>query len=63
MAVASCRIGLPELGIGLIPGAGGTVSIPPRIGRHRTALLALSGESIDERTAASWGLIDTVDAP
>ena len=29
---------LPEVGFGLVPGAGGTVSIPRRIGRHRTAL-------------------------
>ena len=34
------RIGLPEVGLGLISGAGGTVSLPWRIGRHRTTLLA-----------------------
>jgi enoyl-CoA hydratase/carnithine racemase len=59
-AATGCRIGLPELGIGLIPGAGGTVSVPRRIGRHRTLLLALSGETIDEQTAAAWGLVDEI---
>jgi enoyl-CoA hydratase/carnithine racemase len=51
-------IGLPELGLGLIPGAGGTVSITRRIGRHRTAWLALTGETIDAQTALAWGLVD-----
>ena len=52
---------LPEVSLGLIPGAGGTVSLPRRIGRHRTALLALSGKAIDAGTALAWGLIDEID--
>jgi enoyl-CoA hydratase/carnithine racemase len=51
---------LPELAMGLIPGAGGTVSLPRRIGRTRTESLALSGEPIDARTALEWGLIDEI---
>ena len=51
-------ISLPELGIGLVPGAGGTVSIPARIGRHRTALMALSTRPIPASTALDWGLVD-----
>ncbi|MBW0013096.1 enoyl-CoA hydratase/isomerase family protein [Mycobacterium sp.] len=50
--------GLPELGLGLIPGAGGTVSITRRIGRWRTAYLVLSGHTIDADTARAWGLVD-----
>lgn len=49
---------LPEVSMGLVPGAGGTVSIPQRIGRQRTAYLALSGQRIDAPTARTWGLID-----
>ncbi len=52
--------GLPEIGLGLVPGAGGTVSLPRRIGRQRTALLALSGQRITTPTALEWGLIDAV---
>lgn len=52
---------LPEVGMGLIPGAGGTVSIPRRIGRWRTAWLALSGERLDVDTALAWGLVDEVN--
>jgi len=52
---------LPELAMGLVPGAGGTVSIPRRIGRQRTAWLALTGERLDAATARAWGLVDEVD--
>jgi enoyl-CoA hydratase/carnithine racemase len=51
---------LPEVQLGLIPGAGGTVSITRRVGRHRTALLAFSGARIDATTALDWGLVDQV---
>jgi enoyl-CoA hydratase/carnithine racemase len=54
---------LPEIGMGLIPGAGGTVSIPRRIGRWRTLWLALTGDALDVPTALSWGLIDAIEEP
>jgi len=53
--------GLPELGLGLIPGAGGTVSVTRRIGRWRTAYLVLSGHVIDAGTALDWGLVDATN--
>ncbi len=49
---------LPEVAMGLIPGAGGCVSIPRRIGRHRTNYLAITGEALSAVDALSWGLID-----
>lgn len=52
---------LPEVGMGLIPGAGGTASIPRRIGRWRTLFMALSGEPVDAATALAWGLVDGLD--
>lgn len=52
---------LPELRYGLIPGAGGCVSISRRIGRQRAAWMALSGERIDARTALRWGLVDAIE--
>lgn len=51
---------LPEVAMGLIPGAGGTASIPRRIGRHRTCFMALTGWDVDAATALSWGLIDAL---
>ncbi|WP_406813111.1 enoyl-CoA hydratase/isomerase family protein [Mycobacterium sp. M23085] len=52
--------GLPELALGLLPGAGGTVSVTRRIGRWRTAYLVLSGRTVDARTALAWGLVDEI---
>jgi enoyl-CoA hydratase/carnithine racemase len=64
IAQPDTRFGLPELELGLIPGAGGTVSVPARIGRHRAAYLALSGAKIDAQTARAWGLVDVIrDSP
>ncbi len=51
---------LPELAMGLIPGAGGCVSVSRRIGRQRTALMVLSGQRISAEVALRWGLIDRI---
>lgn len=52
---------LPEVSMGLIPGAGGTATLPRRIGRRRTAWLAISGAELDLDTALAWGLVDAVE--
>ena len=49
---------LPEVAMGLIPGAGGTVSVTKRIGRHRAAWFALTGARVGVDTALAWGLVD-----
>jgi enoyl-CoA hydratase/carnithine racemase len=51
---------LPEVSMGLIPGAGGTASLPRRIGRQRAAWLAISGATLDAESARVWGLLDAV---
>lgn len=60
VAAADTTCQLPELTLGLIPGSGGTVSIPRRIGRHRCAWMAESGTPVDAATALEWGLVDEV---
>jgi len=60
VAAPDTLFALPEIGLGLIPGAGGTVSVTARIGRRRTAELALTGREIDAETALSWGLVDEI---
>jgi enoyl-CoA hydratase/carnithine racemase len=49
---------LPEIEMGLVPGAGGTVSVPRRIGRWRAVWMMLSGARVDAATALQWGLVD-----
>jgi enoyl-CoA hydratase/carnithine racemase len=63
VAADDARIGLPELGIGLIPGAGGTVSIPRRAGRATLVRMVWDGEPIDAYRARRWGLVDEVVPP
>jgi enoyl-CoA hydratase/carnithine racemase len=51
---------LPETGMGILPGFGGCVSLPRRIGRQRAAALMLSGKRINAEQALGWGLIDEI---
>jgi enoyl-CoA hydratase/carnithine racemase len=60
VAAAGTTFRMPEVAMGLVPGAGGTVSIPRRVGRQRAAWLALSGEKLDAATALAWGLVDEI---
>lgn len=55
---------LPEVAMGIIPGAGGCVSVSRRIGRGRALLMMLSCRRISVGTALDWGLVDRiVDQP
>jgi enoyl-CoA hydratase len=60
-AASNAWFQLPELAMGVIPGAGGCVSVPRRIGRHRAGLMILSGRRINALTAQRWGLIDAIE--
>jgi enoyl-CoA hydratase/carnithine racemase len=61
VAAPDTVLGLPELTMGLIPGAGGTVGIVRRTGRWRAAWLGLTGTRLDAVTAREWGLVDEID--
>jgi enoyl-CoA hydratase/carnithine racemase len=50
----------PEIHMGLVPGAGGTVSVPRRIGRWRAAWLMLTGLPLSAQAALDWGLVDRI---
>jgi Enoyl-CoA hydratase/isomerase len=60
VAAEDSRFALPELRLGLVPGAGGTASLPRRIGRSRTAFLGLTGQSLTAPEALRWGLVDEI---
>ena len=58
IAGVDARFRLPEVQMGLLPGSGGTVSVPRRAGRQRSLWLMITGETIDAETALEWGLVD-----
>jgi 3-hydroxyacyl-CoA dehydrogenase len=60
VAVASARFGLPEVKLGLLPGAGGTQRLPRVLGAAKAAELMVSGEMIDAATALAAGAIDEI---
>lgn len=53
---------LPELRMGLIPGAGGTATLGRAMGRHRLMWLVLGGFRIGAAQALDWGLIHAIDS-
>ena len=48
------------MALGLIPGAGGTASVPRRIGRWRALYLFVTGAELDAGQALRWGLVDEI---
>jgi len=63
VAAPDAFFALPEVRMGLVPGAGGSVSVVRRIGRWRAAWLMLSGERLPAPTALRWGLVDEIARP
>lgn len=58
IASATATFGLPEVGLGLIPGEGGTQLLPRRIGLNRAADLLLTGRRVGAEEALRLGLAD-----
>ena len=54
------RFGLPETGLGIVPGAGGTARLAARVGLAHALRLALTGEVVDASEAARIGLVQEV---
>lgn len=57
LAHRDAKFGLPEVKLGLMPGAGGTQILPRIIGRNRAARMIYSGEIMPASTMVEWGLI------
>lgn len=60
IAAPEARFGLPEVKLGLIPGAGGTQRLPRLAGLETAGEMILSGEPIGARRAHAVGLVDRV---
>jgi enoyl-CoA hydratase len=57
-ATPSSKLGLPEVKLGLIPGAGGTQRLPRLVGRGRALELTLSGRAVEAAEGERTGLVD-----
>ncbi len=60
---AATVIGLPEVGVGLVPGGGGTQLAVRRLGSGRAADLVLTGRRVDGAEAYRMGLLDRLAEP
>jgi 3-hydroxyacyl-CoA dehydrogenase len=60
VAVPSAKCGLPEVHLGLLPGAGGTQRLPRVVGPEKALEMVTSGAHIDAKTANAAGLIDEI---
>ena len=60
VAVPSARLGLPEVKLGILPGAGGTQRLPRVIGAEAALPMIVSGDPIPAKTAQGLGLIDRI---
>jgi 3-hydroxyacyl-CoA dehydrogenase len=58
VAVPSAKCGLPEVHLGLLPGAGGTQRLPRIVGPEQALEMVTSGKHIDAKTAHAAGMID-----
>jgi enoyl-CoA hydratase len=60
IASETAKFGQPELGLGIIPGAGATQRLPRIVGLGRAKHLILTGEIVDARQALEMGLVSVV---
>jgi len=60
LAAPTTRLGLPEVNLGLLPGAGGTQRLPRLIGAQHALDMMTSGKPVDAASAYEWGLVDQV---
>lgn len=60
VAARGAAFAMPEVGLGLIPGFGGTQRLPRLIGQGAAMRMILSGEMIDAETALGYGLVESV---
>lgn len=56
VGVKAARFGLPEVKLGILPGAGGTQRLPRVVGEARALEMILTARTLDAQTALAWGL-------
>jgi enoyl-CoA hydratase/carnithine racemase len=63
IASTESRMALPEVKLGILPGAGGTQRLPRLIGPGRAKQMMLFGDFVDAATALDWGIVNATAAP
>jgi enoyl-CoA hydratase len=63
IASTEARMALPEVTLGILPGAGGTQRLPRLIGPSRAKEMMLFGGFVDAAKALDWGIVNEVVAP
>lgn len=58
VAVPSVKVGLPEVNLGIIPGAGGTQRLPRLVGPAKALDMITTGKPVDGRKALELGIVD-----
>ncbi|MBP2299389.1 3-hydroxyacyl-CoA dehydrogenase NAD-binding domain-containing protein [Azospirillum picis] len=61
VALPGARLGLPEVKLGLLPGAGGTQRLPRLVGPEKALDMILSGDPVGAEEALAIGLVDAVE--
>ena len=62
-ASEKAKLGLPEVGLGIMPGFGGTQNLARLIGPNKAKELIFSGKMITAQKALAWGIVNEVFAP
>lgn len=63
IVTADARLSLPEVGLGTVPGWGGTERLTDLVGRARAKQIVLARQQLDGPTASAWGLATACPAP
>jgi 3-hydroxyacyl-CoA dehydrogenase len=61
VALSSAKVGLPEVKLGLLPGAGGTQRLPRLTGAQKALEMITSGEFVGAQDALALGIVDAVE--
>ncbi|WP_339779166.1 3-hydroxyacyl-CoA dehydrogenase NAD-binding domain-containing protein [uncultured Marinobacter sp.] len=61
VALSSAKVGLPEVKLGLLPGAGGTQRLPRLAGAQKALEMITTGEFVAAKDALAFGVVDAVD--
>ena len=62
VAVADARVGLPEVKLGILPGAGGTQRLPRLVGPEKAVAMIVAGAPVSAKIALADGIIDEIVA-